>query len=112
MLLAIFSLLSCGETPTEVVQETVQVGCGMCQFAVDEPKSCYWAATLGDRVVPMTGAALPGQADAHAPDGMCSVTRPAVVSGRLYSEHLVVTDFVLSPYDASNPPPSAHEHVH
>jgi len=99
----------------EVADRTLEVGCGTCQLGQTSHPGCWWAAKVDGRVVPVRGDALPSdrEHDGHAPDGMCNMTRRAVVSGRLYESHLAVTQFDLLPVDPEDVPDGpTHEHRH
>lgn len=95
----------CESDGESITDRTVQVGCGMCRFHREgATPGCYWAADFGDKVVPVRGDALPRDHEQHAPDGMCNVTRDAVVSGTLYAGYFEATKFELAPVDpATNP---------
>lgn len=105
----------CEPGGTEITDRTLEVGCGTCQFHRSDHTGCYWAARIDGRVVPVRGDAVPSEAehDSHAPDGMCSMMREAVVSGRLYESHLAATEFELLPADPDAIPEApTHEHRH
>jgi len=107
----LLALAACGSGGTEVADRTVEVGCGTCQLEV-EGEGCWWAARLDGRAVPVRGDALPEDHDGHAPDGMCNVTRDAVVSGTLYETYFLATKFELQPVDpaALAEPVAPHTH--
>jgi hypothetical protein len=104
--------VGCGSNSTEVVDRTVKVGCGMCQFGMPHPGGCYWAVEIDGKVVPARGQALPSDHDNHAPDGMCNVTRDAVVSGTLYETYFLATRFDLQPVEAPEHPQFGPDDVH
>jgi hypothetical protein len=87
-------------------------GCGTCRFRLTSHPGCWWAAELGGAVVPVTGPALPQDHDDHGPEGMCNVTRAAVVSGRLYPTHFIATRFDLGPVEEPVDPSQVHVHDH
>lgn len=111
MLLALWAV-ACEPAGTEVRERTLRVGCGSCQFHVEEHSGCYWAAEIDGRIVPVSGPGIPTDHDTHGPDGMCSMVREAVVSGTLYESHLSVTRFDLLPARAPEGHRPAHHHVH
>jgi hypothetical protein len=99
-----------GETITD---RTVQVGCGMCRFHREGASpGCYWAADFDGKVVPVRGDALPADHDSHAPDGMCNVTRDAVVSGTLHAGWFEATKFELAPVAPAEHPEFDHHDEH
>lgn len=113
VLLFVCSLAAaCGSSGVEVQERTVQVACGSCRLGLEEHPGCYWAADFDGKVLPVRGEALPRDHDSHAPDGMCNVTRDAVVSGTLYESHFAATEFDLQPVEPAADPEFTHEHVH
>lgn len=105
---------ACDGGGVEIQDQTVHVACGMCRFGLEDPErhGCYWAAQIDGRVVPIGGTALPRDHENHAPDGMCNVTREAVVSGTLYEKSFVASEFELQPVDPAAEPEFTPEHVH
>lgn len=85
----------------DLVDETITVACGSCVFHM-KVKGCPWAAKLGDSYHLIEGA-VPSEKDhdAHASDGMCSIPRKAVVTGKLRDGVLTVTKMqLLGPQEA------------
>lgn len=109
---ALLGLAACGSSATEISDRTVEVGCAMCQFEMEGAETCFWAARFDGKTVTVRGDALPEDHDAHAPDGMCNVTRQAVVSGTLYPTYFLATKFELLPIDPSALPAEPHAHEH
>ncbi len=104
------AFVGCEPSGAEVRDRTVQVGCGACRFHLEGHEGCYWAADFDGKVVPVSGDALPRDHEDHAPDGMCNVTRDAIVSGRLHDTHFVATRFDLQPVEPAAHPEHSHEH--
>ncbi len=79
----------------DLVDETITVACGSCVFHM-KVKGCPWAARLGDSYHLIEGN-VPSdkEHDAHASDGMCSIARKAVVTGKLRDGVLTVTKMRL-----------------
>ena len=96
---ALLALTAVGcDSAEEIRDRTVEVGCGMCRFhRLRDDGKCYWAADFDGNVVPVQGDVVPDEANNHAPDGMCNVTRDAIVSGTLYPTYFLATRFELQP---------------
>ena len=80
-------------TPSGIVtlrSETVEVGCGMCVYGAPDVKSCQLYAEVNGKIIPVSGADV----DLHDHD-LCSVSKNAVVSGRVDGDTLVVTSIEL-----------------
>jgi len=109
-------LTACGAPPPAVVVqgETLEVGCGTCIFKQVGGQGCYWAAKVGDEFYPMRGKALPSEQElpSHGPEGMCTMERAAVVTGKVEGGLFNVTAFELLPPDPSAPKADPHDHEH
>ncbi len=106
-------IAGCEEEGEQVTDRTVRVGCGMCRFHREGASpGCYWAADFDGKVVPVRGDVLPADHDSHAPDGMCNVTRDAVVSGTLRAGYFEATKLELMPVATAEQPEPGHEHEH
>ena len=75
-----------GVSLAALTDEKVQIGCGMCQFHMDDVNSCTTAVAVGGKHILLQG----DHADAHEL-GLCGTTREAVVSGKQVGEHMVLT---------------------
>lgn len=106
------ALAACGESGTEINNETVEVACASCQLEMEGAEGCFWAARIRGKTVTVRGDALPREHDSHAPDGMCNVTRGAVVSGTLHDTWLDATRFDLQPVEPAANPEFTHEDEH
>ncbi len=71
--------------------ETVEVGCGMCVYGTAGAKGCKLYADVNGKTIPVSGADL----DLHA-HNLCSVSKDAVVSGRVDGDTLVVTSIEVN----------------
>ncbi|HSV55959.1 MAG TPA: DUF6370 family protein [Magnetospirillaceae bacterium] len=76
----------------------VEAGCGMCIFKMKDQKECRMAVKIGDRPYLVGGSAVMDHKDAHGEHGMCSVSRKAVVDGRIEGDRFIATRFALMPY--------------
>lgn len=105
-------LAGCGRIfGVEVPVQEVTAACGMCVFHQTEVPGCYWAVELDGAYYPVNGH-LPKDHDAHAPGGMCTMPRRAVVSGTLRSGQLFADRFDLLPLDEGAAPPDVTPHTH
>lgn len=102
---------ACGGPVVELTDRTVKVACGACVFHMPGAAGCYWAAEVDGTHYWVQGVEPQGPAEGHAPDGMCSMPRDAVVDGRLEGDRLVVTSWELLPA-ADVPASSGHAHHH
>ena len=116
VLVSLLAATACGGPPPgkTVSGRTLDVGCGTCMFKQLGGVGCYWAAQLDGETYPMRGTALPTEAElpSHGPEGMCSVTRRAVVDGQVTNGLLMVSRFELLPLDPDAPRAPVHDHVH
>lgn len=92
--------IGCTAAPGEprLEHQTLQVGCGRCIFHMPEAKGCPWAAELDGKHYVMQGA-VPQDHHSHDPDGICNVSRQAVVDGVLRDGKLIVSRMELLPAD-------------
>lgn len=111
--LSLAFLAACGSGSTELEGQVVEAGCGLCQFQLEGRSECYWAIRIGGKEVMVRGDALPSdeEHDSHGPEGMCSMTRTAIVSGTLYETYFAATSFELQPV-APGAVPTPHQHEH
>ncbi len=102
LLTIVFCLLAgCGtasNTPATVVLkgETVTVACGMCIYQMPNSNGCYWAAEIDGKNYVVQGN-LPKDHENHAPDGMCNLSRKAIIDGTLEGKHIFAKRFKLLP---------------
>jgi hypothetical protein len=100
---------------TALDDQKVTAACGLCIFGVPSNHGCYWSVEWDGEFYPVHGPA-PGmdEHDAHGPEGMCTMPRQAVVSGRLRKGKLYADAFELLPVDPNAPKLDipVHEHVH
>jgi hypothetical protein len=104
LLLALaLSLGSCKkEQPTKVLQgERIRAACAMCIFEMEGVRACLWAVEIDGKFYLADGD-LPKNHESHAPDGMCNMSRHAVVDGELVGGRFVASRFELEP--AGKPP--------
>jgi hypothetical protein len=114
--LAVLSALltSCSViTGVPLEAETVTAACGTCVFKRTEGQGCYWAVEWEGVYYPVNGH-TPADHDAHGPEGMCTMPRKAIVSGKLRSGQLFADRFELLPVDPAQVPasPPVHDHPH
>ncbi len=92
----LFSVASCQSEPAIVLtQQTITVGCGRCIFDMEDVEGCPWAAEIDGSHYLMSGA-LPDH-NSHESDGICNMSREAVVDGEIRGEELVISKMVLMP---------------
>lgn len=86
-----------GEPPEPRLEgRTLEVGCGRCIFHMPQVPGCPWAAELDGKHYLLQGA-VPQDHHSHAPDGICNVSRQAVVDGVLRDGKLIVSRMELLP---------------
>ena len=73
------------------------VACGACVFHMPDARGCYWAAEVDGTYYWVQGVDPQPADEGHAPDGMCSMARQAVVGGRLEGDRLIATSWELLP---------------
>lgn len=73
----------------------VEAACGTCVFHMDGVKGCPLAVRIDGQAYLVEGSDIDDHGDAHAPGGLCNVTRDAEVTGKLINGKLVVTRFRL-----------------
>ena len=79
-----------------LTNQTVEAGCGWCQYGQMGDSGCYWTVKWKDELFVVQGQ-IPQDHQNHAPDGMCNVKRQAVVSGRLNAGQFYASKFELKP---------------
>jgi len=105
-----FGLASCSSSPKatpaiELKRQTVTVGCGMCIYQLPNSNGCYWAAEVDGQHFVVQGD-LPKNHENHAPDGMCNMSRRAVIDGTLEGNRLFAKRFELLDSEAVPETPS------
>jgi hypothetical protein len=100
-------------TGVQLKDETVTAACGSCIFKELERYGCYWAIEWDGDYYPVNGQ-TPLDHNSHGPEGMCTMPRKAVVSGKLRSGQFFVDAFELLPVDPADVPanPPKHDHAH
>ena len=81
---------------TKLTAQQITVGCGMCKFDMPSNGGCYWAAEINGQHYVVQGN-TPIDHQNHAPDGMCNITRTAVVDGTIEGRNLFAKRFELLP---------------
>jgi hypothetical protein len=74
----------------------VNVGCGMCIYKLAGSKGCYWAAEIDGNIYLVQGN-TPKNHENHSPEGMCNMTRVAIIDGTLQHGQLNAQKFELVP---------------
>ncbi len=111
---AILTINGCGstDTATQLTDQVVTAGCGMCLYGQPLGTGCYWAVEYEGKVYPVSGA-LPKDHENHAPTGMCNMKRQVRVDGTLRSTGLAATKFeLLPPESVPDAPKFTPEDVH
>ena len=93
-IIAVLALGGCESTqtastaaPGALIDENVEVGCGMCVYDMEGVQGCTLAAVIAGEPMLAEGT------DLHLHDyGLCSGTRQAVVTGRIEGDTLQVTE--------------------
>ena len=100
-------------TGVPIEEQTVTAACGMCIFKQMDVPRCYWAIEWEGEYYPVNGP-TPEEHDSHGPEGMCTMPRQAVVSGKLRSGQLFADSFELLPADPTKRPADVpvHDHAH
>lgn len=92
-------VMGCNAEPAIVLtQQTLTVGCGRCIFEMEGVEGCPWAAEIDGQHYLIRGA-LPDH-ESHEADGICNMTRQAVVDGEIRGDELVVSSMVLVDADS------------
>lgn len=102
---------ACGGPGGTVVHDReVGAACGTCVFGMEGMAGCFWAVDIDGTFYPAGGVTPPDDmVTGHAPDGMCSVERKAIVDGRITADgRFVATRFELLPFDGTGR--KAHPH--
>ena len=102
LILVFFVLVGCGQpgpAPEQLSEQTVDAGCGMCQYGVVSKQGCYWAIEWKGEMLIAQGE-VPVDHENHAPDGMCNMKRKAIVSGLVKSGQFYSKQFDLVAVDA------------
>jgi hypothetical protein len=97
LLLGVCALAACTPAADATFEgDTLDVACGRCVFEMEGVQGCPWAAEIEGRHYLIRGP-LPTDHSTHAPDGICNMTRQAVVDGELRDGELLATRFELLP---------------
>jgi hypothetical protein len=110
LLLASLLLVGCNRGTT-LHEAELTVACGMCIFELGPSNGCYWAAEVDGGHLPVTGPGIPLDHQAHAPGGMCTMPRRAIVTGTRYDDKIMADVFELVPVTDPKAAP-AHTHAH
>lgn len=91
----------------------VQAACGTCVFHMPDHAGCFWAVEIDGAYHAVGGEVPPvDMVEAHAPGGMCTMPRRAIVSGTVRPDgRFLATRFELLPLDGP-PAPVAAPHAH
>ncbi|MBW2274964.1 MAG: hypothetical protein JRG96_16980 [Deltaproteobacteria bacterium] len=76
--------------------DILDVACGSCVFEMEGVQGCPWAAEIEGRHYLIRGP-IPEDHSSHAPDGICNMTRQAVIEGELRGGELLATRMELLP---------------
>ncbi len=77
-----------------IVDRSVEVACGQCQFEL-EGDGCDLAVRIDGKSYFVDGTGIDDHGDAHAADGFCNSIRRAKVSGHLEGDRFVIEKFEL-----------------
>jgi len=93
-----FVPLGCSKTEPaiEITTQTVDVACGRCIFEMEGAEGCPWAAHVNGQHAYVFGK-VPLNHATHAPDGICNMTRQAIVEGHLQGDRFLASRFELLP---------------
>ena len=107
-------LPGCPEPGVVVEDKLVSAGCGTCVFHMPGMAGCFWAVEIDGVAHPVGGVTPPDDmAAAHAPGGMCTGPRDAIVSGEIRPDgRFLATRFDLQPAAPPDPNAPAHTHTH
>ena len=100
---------------TSIHDQTVPAACGLCIFGQPSDFGCYWSIEWEGSYYAVNGHTPSDEEHPpHGPEGMCTVSRQARVSGTIRKGRFLADSFELLPYDPAAPTPSApkHEHEH
>jgi len=86
--------------------------CGTCVFGIEGGNGCYWAVEIDGEHYWVQGVEPQDAAEAHGPEGMCSMARKAVVSGHIEGDRFLPDRFDLLPVDGTEQPAASHAHAH
>lgn len=91
----------------------VKAACGTCVFHMPDHAGCFWAVEIDGAYHAVGGEVPPvDMVAAHAPGGMCTMPRRAIVSGTVRPDgRFLATRFELLPLDGP-PAPVAAPHAH
>ncbi len=99
------SLLGCqspqrtsSDTQSQVsTSQTVEAGCATCIFDMKDVTGCKLAVKIDGKAYLVKGSGIDDHGDAHASDGLCNASRPAIVVGKVKGDRFVVTNMTLKP---------------
>ncbi len=66
-----------------------EIGCSLCIYHMPDAADCVLAVKLDGRAYLVEGSGIDDHGDAHAPDGLCNMARPARVSGHIAAGRFV-----------------------
>jgi hypothetical protein len=98
VLLGLITVLPACRPPADATfsGETLTVACGRCVFEMEGVEGCPWAVEIEGEHYLIRGR-IPKDHNTHAPDGICNMTRKAVIDGELRDGELLVTRMELLP---------------
>ncbi|MCJ8498633.1 DUF6370 family protein [Chryseobacterium salipaludis] len=91
LLMLTFSVTVFGQQ--KIQNQTVDAGCGMCQFKLKTDKGCAMAVKIDNKIYHVEGLDKKTFGNAHAEDGYCKMTKKAVVSGEIKKGKFYATSF-------------------
>lgn len=80
------------EVIAELDAKTVEVGCGMCIFQMEDVQGCKLAVKVDGQPYLVSDSTI----DAHT-SGLCTSAKQAQVTGTLYSDRFAARDVKLQP---------------
>lgn len=94
--LSTLTAFGCAEDGQKIENATVKIGCGRCQFHMEEAQGCPFAAEIDGQHYLIQGR-VPEDHQSHAQDGICNMVREAKVSGTVRDGKLITTQLDLLP---------------
>ncbi len=85
------------QRPFTSATQKVEAGCATCVFDMEDVVGCKLAIKIDGTAYLVTGSDIDDHGDAHAPDGLCHVAKPAEVQGKIEGDRFVATMFKLRP---------------
>lgn len=81
---------------TLISDQTVEVGCGQCQFEM-EGTGCDLAVRIDGTSYYVDGSSIDDHGDAHSEDGLCNCVRQGKVTGEIKDGRFVASTIALLP---------------